>query len=1644
MSFKKSISLFLALCMIISVFAVAPFGASAAQTEVADTGASVELADTGEGMYGLVDDIQKGQILQCWNWSYQNIAANMSLIAQQGFSAIQTSPIQATKETTREYYNTVQNSSWVVYQPVSFGIETNSFNALGTKGDFEYMCSVAEKYGVKVIVDVIFNHMANDMSGNTIHPWIPSEIKDNPDCWHDISQNIYNFDNRYDVTHYCLTGLPDLNTANPVVQQNCINLLKEAIDAGADGFRIDAAKHIETDWDADGTRSDFWSNVIGTANAYAQETKGFTPYYYGEILGSPGGGLSIEAYTRYMSFTDTIGNSIREAVCSGNASNAVNSGTSYGAAPSKTVQWTESHDNYKDDGTQYISADNINKTWAIVGSRNEVCGMYLARPEDINTTLMGEADHTSWTLPAVKAINNFKNHFVGQSEYLSSYQSLACVERGNSGMIIVNTGGTFYNDMSAPVHTMAAGTYTDAITGNIFTVSNGYITGDIGDTGVAVIYNVESSGTFTKGSVTDVSIAGDFNGWDASADRMIAKDGNTVTTTMFLEEGTYAFKLSTTNGIWMGNSGTIEDTTLATSDTGWTMSSANQDNCTLKASGGKYTFTFNVSTGMLVVDYEDTTDTTSDIYLKGSFNDWGTTHPMEYASDDNIVTTTMMLEKGAYTFKLNNSDIDVWYGNSGVINDTTGDDGWVMDPGAADCTLNASGGTYKFYFNLSTQKLTVTTDAVVETTAPGTSEPTEPPTTLPVAEPTAFCLRGSFNDWGTDTKFMTTSENGIATVVLELEADSYEFKIYNEDTDAWFGNSGTIENTTETTSPQLGWEMKTEDGGNCVLAASGGTYTFKYNTETNFLIILFTPAETDPTESGYTVTFKDYNGMILSQQKVDAGESAVAPENPVRAADAQYTYTFTGWDKDFTNVTEDMDVTAVYESTVNKYTVAFMDYDGSVLSTQQVEYGSSAVAPASPEREGYAFTGWDVPFDNITKDTTVTATYRVRGEVYTVIFKDYDGTVLSTQYIEAGNPAEAPEVPQREGYAFTGWDKAFDNIADDIIITATYSELSVFLMGSFNEWQQKDAMLATSEDSNIVSIDLELEAGTYYFKIKQDDIWFGNPGVIEDTTDKTSAIGWAMEADKDNCTLEASGGVYTFSFNLVTGMLIVTHIVPEYTVTFADYDGTVLSTQQVKMGNSAKSPAHPTREGNAQYTYTFTGWDSDYSCVMDDMIVTATYLQTVNKYTVTFVDYDGTQLRTQQVEYGSAAVAPTNPTRSGYSFTGWDTSYKSVKEDITVTALYRKNAEPVVNTNGSLKIDVISGTGFKISINGSAARPQGMSYINSQVSLNASVTITANKVSSLEFMGWVNAKNGQILTTDYTYTFTTTGKDYLRAMYVTDYEDINMVVFKNDKAFGGKGQILDMQYYSYGDELTIPDEPSQVGFIFNGWSKSEDEIQNELKAGNDVTVTALWKVQQAYVHVEILGGSGTGLKNEAGLFLANYKLTLTANPAPEGKKFAYWLVDGSIKGYSETQVIYPSKAITAEAVYVDKAAQIDYQVIVNVDTIDTTTISEKNVFYYSWYVPEEEMSITYVKSGILAVNESAYTGSNLVVGTTDENVYDRSPEGTVGATAVNTWSWTKTNVAVGATWVAVAYVKYRTASGEEMIAYSNVVRATKE
>jgi uncharacterized repeat protein (TIGR02543 family) len=184
------------------------------------------------------------------------------------------------------------------------------------------------------------------------------------------------------------------------------------------------------------------------------------------------------------------------------------------------------------------------------------------------------------------------------------------------------------------------------------------------------------------------------------------------------------------------------------------------------------------------------------------------------------------------------------------------------------------------------------------------------------------------------------------------------------------------------------------------------------------------------TSSSYTVTFVDYNGNVLKTETVPAGGSATPPAAPTREG-----YDFVNWNGAYTSVYANTTVTAVYA--IKTYTVTFWA-DGVNIGTDTVEHGGTAVAPTTPSKTGYTFTGWNVALTNITADTTAVAKFSIN--TYTVKFVDHDGTVLSTQTVNYGAAATAPANPTRTGYTFTGWDKSFTKITGNLTVTAQYTQ----------------------------------------------------------------------------------------------------------------------------------------------------------------------------------------------------------------------------------------------------------------------------------------------------------------------------------------------------------------------------------------------------------------------------------------------------------------------------------------------------------------------------------------------------------------------------------------------------------------------------
>ena len=125
-----------------------------------------------------------------------------------------------------------------------------------------------------------------------------------------------------------------------------------------------------------------------------------------------------------------------------------------------------------------------------------------------------------------------------------------------------------------------------------------------------------------------------------------------------------------------------------------------------------------------------------------------------------------------------------------------------------------------------------------------------------------------------------------------------------------------------------------------------------------------------------------------------------------------------------------------------------------------------------------------------------------------------------------------------------------------------------------------------------------------------------------------------------------------------------------YTVTFWDWDATLLDTQEVAAGQDAVPPTVPGRPG-----YIHTGWVPDYHGVNSNLQLTAQYEAEdpdAHKYTVTFVDHDDTVLKTVLVAPGADAEPPVDPKREGYMFTGWRPAITNIQQNTTIYAQYEK------------------------------------------------------------------------------------------------------------------------------------------------------------------------------------------------------------------------------------------------------------------------------------------------------------------------------------------------------------------------------------
>lgn len=649
--------------------------------------------------YKLKDNIQDGVILHCFDWTYNDIKAELPKIAKAGFTSIQTSPAQPNG--TGTWY-------WL-YQPISFSIGTNG---VGTKAELQSLCDEAEKYGIKIIVDVVANHLRGD------HNNIDNDLKPS-EYWHTFGGGI-DWKNRWQVTHGSI-GMPDIATENPYVQQKVCNYVQELKSVGVDGLRWDAAKHIGVPSEGD----DFWKSVTQ-----------YGLYNYGEILGGPddrstGNEDIMKEYTDYISVTDSnYGKELRDSFNSGKAPTSSGNWSEKGISNDKLLYWGESHDtwsNNKDWGfSNEMSQNVIDRAYAVAASRNKVTALYFSRPSSTNkeSIKMGEKGSTHFTSSEVAQINKFHNAMDGKADYYTVSDGCSVITRKDGGAVIVKGSGSGEVSVENGGGYAKPGTYTDAVSGNTFTITSSTISGTIGSSGIAVVYDAEPEGP-------SASVNPGSTNYNTDELTLTLNCKNAKNAQYSIDDGAF---VNYTNGqqITIGTNLAYDTVTTVT----------------VKASDGKttsdpetYTYTKVDPNAVKVVAY----DNSSTKWSKVNAYFW---------SDDNKEMTSWpgkkMTDKGNNIF-----DIEVPDGAKYVI--FNNGDSQTDDLRIADGNKIYSNGSWQNYSTVKpTQPTTAPSTTVRPTTIatqPTTSQhaTTQPSTTQPVTEPSNRILIGDVDLNGTIT-----------------------------------------------------------------------------------------------------------------------------------------------------------------------------------------------------------------------------------------------------------------------------------------------------------------------------------------------------------------------------------------------------------------------------------------------------------------------------------------------------------------------------------------------------------------------------------------------------------------------------------------------------------------------------------------------------------------------------------------------------------------------------------------------------------------------------------------------------------------------------------------------------------------------------
>ena len=714
------------------------------------------------------------------------------------------------------------------------------------------------------------------------------------------------------------------------------------------------------------------------------------------------------------------------------------------------------------------------------------------------------------------------------------------------------------------------------------------------------------------------------------------------------------------------------------------------------------------------------------------------------------------------------------------------------------------------------------------------SDVTYTPLTRPDGVPTNFTFAGWYDNElceGTAYVFTGTMPAKGITLYAKWQAPQVNATVYL---------SASADSKPETFSVPYGKKITESEDFNAIIArikaetGEAPSAWFVVTGEGRVLFDLDTPLYSSVTlypffassSEGYTVTYKEEgtDEPAKDGQKYLTGSRAgiLAPVNGENflAWETEGTLIYPG---DKITVTKNTTLTAVY--TNKPQTVAITYHYNFGDNTQPfIDSGYPKNTTATVRSydyvgffapTGYEFLGWaTTPNGNVeyqpnkkvfvdaNDDNNLYAVWQVK--TYTVTWVNWNDEVLQTEPDVAYNTmpkayaGKAPTKPSDEDhdYKFTDWDKPLQRVTSNQVYKAQYE-------ASFNVTYDLSGGAWTTETKDT------------FRKFENDQV-----NVIEAVPTKT---GYTF-ADWTSEEVEVVNGKFTMPAKDVT--LKAKWNINKYTVKWVNWDGSEVRTDtEVPYGTELEAPANPTRAADAQYTYTFKDWDKPLEKVTKDVTYTAVYDKAVNKYTIKWVNWDDSEVRTDtEVAYGTELKAPADPTRAAdaqytYTFKDWTPEVETVTGDATYKATYTKEA----NTY-TLTYDLDGGEW-----------ENDTTYTYTK-KYNEEVEVKADPTKEgYTFAGWTSAEVEVV-----NDKFTMPAKNVtLTAKWVAN---IYKVTYDLD---GGEWTEATNEFpYEYKATVeVVKTVPTREGYKFSGWRSEEVTIENDAftMPAKDVVLKAVWE-----------------------------------------------------------------------------------------------------------------------------------------------------------------------------------------------------------